>query len=228
MQRVHVPTLAFALAVAAGAAPAAPLSGALQASERPQLTTTRPPYSAATYGLCSAPQNADDFASSPVPVETTRCEFIQRFSATSASPSSGASCGGYTVAFGPMGDLKRNMKSVTLTAAWGDAPLTATTCTSARLSAVAWGYRCDNDACSAGAWERIGTPRSVPGTWSANSQSCSLPLSLGGAGHSYSTLNIDVIGSVTQNGNPVRKRARATIEARRGNGQCYSASAPQR
>ena len=206
----------------------APLSGTLQASERPQLTTTRPPYSAATYGLCSAPQNADAFPSGPVPVETTRCEFIQRFSATSAAPSSGASCGGYTVAFGPMGDLKRAMKSVTLSAGWGDAPLTAATCPGARLAAVAWGYRCDNEACSAGAWERIGSPRSVPGSWNGNTQSCSMPLSLGGAGHSYSTVNIDVIASLIQNGSPVRKRAKATIEARRGNGQCFSASAPQR
>ncbi|HEX2539677.1 MAG TPA: hypothetical protein VHM00_01200 [Caldimonas sp.] len=219
---------AFPVAVAlllAGGAEAAPSSlGSLSSAERPIVGTTAPPFKPATHGLCSAPQNADAFPSSPVPVVETDCHFTQTYESTSPGPSTGGSCGGYTVAFGPMGDLRRNMKSATLRAAWADTPLTSGTCASARISAVAWGYRCDDDACSSGAWERIGSPTSRKGTWHANNQTCGIDVSLGGENRRYKTLNIDIIASRTENGSSVRKRTKGTIEVRRGNGKCVSAT----
>jgi len=175
------------------------------------------------------PQNADDFASTPVPQAQTRCEHTQKFSARSVGPSyGGATCGGYTVVFGPMGDLKTNMKTVSLKAEWGDTPIaSAAACASARIAAVAWGYRCDNDSCSEGGWDKIEIQRQTHGTWNSASQSCTLRLSFGGAAQRYKTLNLDIIATQVVNGSTVRKRARGTIEARRGNGQCYSASAPR-
>lgn len=201
----------------------------LAPGERPQATAAGPRPTLATFGLCTAPQNADDFASTPVPQVQTRCEYTQTFSARSVDPSyGGATCGGYTVAFGPMGDLKTNMKSVSLTAEWGDTPIaSAAACASARIAAVAWGYRCDNDACSEGGWDKIEIQRQTSGTWSSTSQSCTVRLSFGGADSRYNTLNLDVIATQVVNGSTVRKRARGTIEARRGNGQCFSASAPR-
>jgi len=130
---------------------------ALESGERPQPTHAGPVPTMATFGLCTGPQNALDFPSSPVPVTEDRCNFRQRFSATSVAPSNApGSCGGYSVAFGAMGDLKRDMKTVRLTAEWGDAPIaSANACASAQLAAVAWGYRCDNDGCTQGGWEKI-------------------------------------------------------------------------
>ena len=200
----------------------------LSAAERPHIATTAPNYQAATYGLCSAPQNADAFPSSPVPVVETDCHYTQKFEATSAGPSHGGSCGGYTVVFGPMGDLKRTMSTTTLSAAWADAPLTSGTCASARIAAAAWGYRCDDDACSTGAWQRIGAPTSKKGTWHANNQTCGLAVSFGGVNHRYKTLNIDIIASRMENGSSVRKRASGKIEVRRGNGKCVSAESTGR
>jgi len=199
----------------------------LASTERPQATLAGPQPTMATFGLCSGPQNALDFAASPVPVTEDRCNYRQRFSATSVAPSnSPGSCGGYSVSFGPMGDLKRDMKTVRLTAEWGDAPIaSAGACTTAKLAAVAWGYRCDNDACTQGNWEKIEVQRQTQGSWSAASQSCTLRLAFGGADNRYKTLNLDVISSQMVNGSRVRKRAKGTIEAERGNGKCFSTPA---
>jgi hypothetical protein len=200
---------------------------AVPSGERPQATEAGPVPTLATFGLCTGPQNALDFASSPVPVTEDRCNFRQRFSATSVAPSNApGSCGGYSVAFGAMGDLKRDMKTVRLTAEWGDAPIaSANACASAQLAAVAWGYRCDNDGCTQGGWEKIELQRQTQGSWSASSQSCTLRLAFGGADKRYKTLNLDVITSQMVNGNRIRKRAKGTIEVERGNGQCFSGSA---
>ena len=43
--------------------------GSLSTSERPQFDVAKPAPKA-TYGLCDAPQNADDFPSKPVPTQT--------------------------------------------------------------------------------------------------------------------------------------------------------------
>ncbi len=200
---------------------------ALASGERPQATQAGPAPTMSTFGLCTGPQNALDFAASPVPVTEDRCTLRQRFSATSVAPSNApGSCGGYSVAFGPMGDLRRDMKTVRLTAEWGDAPIaSANACATAKLAAVAWGYRCDNDACTQGGWEKIELQRQTQGSWSSTSQSCTLRLAFGGADNRYKTLNLDVITSQMVNGSRVRKRAKGTIEVERGNGRCFSSSA---
>lgn len=193
----------------------------VSASEQP-IGSTGPKPTVATYGLCSGPQNADAFPSSPVPVVDGACELSQTFEATSPGPTSGSSCGGFTVAFGPMGDLKSNWKTISLSAKWADAPLTAATCTSAYLAFAGWGYRCDNAACTVGAWERIGVAQGRKGTWNTTSQVCYLALGANTGPKDYKTLNIDVIATQGQGASAVRKRASAKIYAQRGNGRCFS------
>jgi hypothetical protein len=184
------------------------------------------PPKAATYGLCSGPQNADAFPSSPVPVEHGKCENSQKFSATSDGPSTGGSCGGFTVAFGPMGDLKPYLNKVMLTAAWGDRPLTAANCASARLAAVGWGERCGNDDCTSAQWEKLGGPQQRKGTWNTTKQACYLGVVIffGVAKEKYKTLNLDIITTVVEAGKTVRKRAKGTINVQRGNGKCPTAT----
>jgi hypothetical protein len=172
--------------------------------------------------LCEAPQNADANPSSPVPVEPSACYDIQTFSAMSNTPSTGASCGGFTVAFGPLGDLKPYLDNVTLAADWGDIALDAGNCAKAHVAAVAWGARCSDDACTSAQWEKIGGPSRRKGTWNSTSQVCYIGLSFSGAGKKYKTLNLDVIATSLENGQDVRKRAKGTITARRGNGTCAS------
>lgn len=193
------------------------------AGERPVLSQQTPPLKV-TYGLCSGPTNADAFPSSPVPVVEGQCERSQEFKSISPSDSYGASCGGYTIAFGPMGELRRTWKRRTLKAQWVGEPLTATTCPKARISAVAWGYRCDNEACSAGAWERIGKPTSRKGTWNAQSKTCYIDVGLSAPAKDFSTLNIDAIASLTQGGQTQRVRVGASIRGYGPNGKCPSAT----
>jgi hypothetical protein len=212
---LHVPVLAE------------PVKGSTSTTERPLGDApTQAPPKAATYGMCDAPQNADAFPSSPVPVEHGKCENSQKFSATSNKPSTGGSCGGFTVAFGPMGDLKPYLNHVLLRAEWGDVPLTAAKCASARLAAVGWGARCMDDACTSAEWEKLGAPKQRKGTWNATTQSCYVYVAdfFGGADKKYKTLNLDIITTVVENGQTVRKRAKGTITAHRGNGKCFSAT----
>jgi hypothetical protein len=159
---------AFALHLAAVAA--APTGPTLSSSETP--LTAGPALPVATYGLCSGPQNADAFPSNPVPVVETQCFHTQEFHATAVKAEPDASCGGFTIAFGPKGDLKRNWKYLWLTAKWGDTPPTQATCAQSSLAAAAWGYLCANAECTSGAWERIGTARKAQGTWNSTSQVC--------------------------------------------------------
>lgn len=220
--------LASALFAFAHAAAAPNGLTTLESTERPQATIGGvPPPTLSTFGLCTGPQNALDFPSSPVPVTEDSCHYRQRFSATSVGPSNApGSCGGYSVSFGPMGDLRRDMKTARLTAEWGDSPITsASACSTARLAAVGWGYRCDNDSCSQGAWEKIELQRQVEGSWSSSSQTCTLRIPIAGADNRYKTLNLDIIASQMVNNSRVRKRAKGTIEVERGNGKCVSGQA---
>jgi len=225
---------AFALAsVLFMGAPGAAQAGPVTAADLGRVAATERPYTAqqadtapqrVTYGQCDAPQNADDWPSQPVPIQEDACNFYQRFEATSAGPSNGSSCGGFTVAFGPMGDLKLNWKRYRLNARWGDTPLTQAQCSKARLSAVAWGARCLNDACTSTQWEKLGGPSSKQGAWGANQGRCYLEHQFGNGEHHYKTLNIDVIASLQEGSQTVRKRAYAVIRGERGNGKCASAS----
>jgi len=82
---------------------AAPATGTTMSSSEHLVPTGTVPQSA-TYGLCSGPQNAEDFPSSPVQVVETTCDYTQEFHSTSPTASYGSTCGGFTVAFGPKGD----------------------------------------------------------------------------------------------------------------------------
>jgi hypothetical protein len=218
-------------ALLAGGAHAGPTGAGstVAATERPYTATqVDTAKKLATFGLCDAPQNADDLPTSPVPVQEDTCTLYQRFEANSNTPSNGGSCGGYTVAFGPMGDLKTNWKKYRLNATWGDTTLTQAQCTNARLAAVAWGARCLDEGCSSTQWERIGTPLSKKGTWGSNQNRCYLEHQFMDGEHHYKVLNIDVIATLQDGGQAVRKRAHAVIRAERGNGKCVSVDQPAR
>jgi hypothetical protein len=174
----------------------------------------------ATFGLCEQPQNADALPTQPVPVQEDSCHRYQHYQATSAGPSDGGSCGGFVVAFGPLGDLKTDWKKYRLKATWGDLQLSQAQCTKARLSAVAWGERCTNANCTTFAWEKIGVPLSKKGTWGANSNRCHLEHQFINIQNHYRTLKIDVIASLQEGSQTVRKRAHGDIRAERGNGKC--------
>ena len=220
--RVSAAVIAGIAALVPPAAIAAPTDG-LSTNERPLGDAPkRAPPLQATYGLCDAPQNADDFASSPVPVTAGKCENTQQFSSTSVQPSTGGACGGYTVAFGPLGDLKPFLDHVNLIADWGDAPLTEAQCAKARVAAIGWGARCTNAACTEAEWQKLGDPKQHVGFWNSNSKVCYIGVNFVSAETKFRTLNIDVIATLDQNGTMVRKRAKGTIIASHPNGKCYS------
>jgi len=206
---------------AAVAAPNDPAPGAT--GERPGASPAaqNKPF---TYGLCSGPSNAEAFPSTPVPVVNEQCDYSQEFKSVSPDANYGGACGGYTTAFGVLGDLKRNWKQRRLLARWVAEPLTAATCSSARIAAAAWGYRCDNASCSSGAWERIGKPTARKGVWNAQSKTCSVNVDFSAAQKDWQTLNIDAIATLTQGGQAVRQRVGATIRATRPNAQCPTAT----
>ena len=58
-------------------------------------------------------------------------------SASAGSIDAAEPCGGFTVAFGPKGDLKRNRRYLWLSANWGDTPLTQANCAGAHIAAAA-------------------------------------------------------------------------------------------
>jgi hypothetical protein len=198
-------------------------------SEQPGDDVSKQPPSTPSYGFCNGPQNADTFPSSPIPVEETKCNFVQKYTATSVGPSTSApiSCGGYTVVFGPKGDLKPNLYHVILAADWGDTPLTSSTCAKAKLAAVAWGERCTNDACTTSTWQKISGPKQRTGSWNATNQACyiGIQFSQKDKDKKYKTLNLDIITTLLENNQTVRKRAKGTITALIGNGKCISAPA---
>lgn len=201
---------------------AAPNDAAAPAVGARQPPGARPPDALVNFGLCSGPTNASAFPTSPVPVVNGRCDWYQEFKSVSPDASYGGSCGGYTTAFGPQGDFKRNWTSRRMTATWGDAPLTAATCGAARISAVAWGYRCDSEACSTGAWERLGPPASRKGTWNAKSKVCYIDVSFGAPQKDWQTISIDAIATLTQSGQAVRHKVAATLRGTRSNAQCLA------
>ncbi len=184
-------------------------------------TAPQPPK--AMYGLCSGPQNADAFPSSPVAVEAGPCHNAQQYTATSPGPSTGGSCGGFTVAFGPMGDLKPSLNhSIKLRAEWGDTALTAANCTKAKVAAVGWGARCTNDACTTAEWEKIGGPKQKTGTWNATSNTCDTLIQFNSSDKKFKTLNIDIIATLPEGVHTVRKRAKGFISVSHPNGKCLS------
>ena len=214
-----VPGLILSVGAAASAAPDPGVGGS---SSDPPVGTTAPHVS--TYGLCSGPQNPEAFPSSPVPVVETQCEYTQKFEATAASPTAGGTCGGFTIAFGQQGDLKRKWKNLWLTAKWGDAPPTQAQCANSHLAAAAWGYRCANASCSSGAWERIGAAKKIHGTWNTTSQVCYLSIIASTGDKYYLTANLDVIATQGQGSSAVKKRAAGSIYNHTPNHKCPTAT----
>ena len=207
---------------------AAPTDG-LSTTERPLAdVANRPPPKPSTYGLCDAPQNADSLPLRPVAVTKGKCDDTQRFSMTSAQPSTGETCGGYTVAFGPLGDLKPYLDRVNMIADWGDAPLTEAQCAKARVAAVGWGARCTNAECTEAEWQRIGDPKQRAGTWNSTSKVCYIRANFVSKDTKFRTLNLDVIATLDQGGTVVRKHAKGTIIASHPNGKCFSATVKPR
>ena len=182
------------------------------------------PYQPQTYGLCSAPQNPADYASSPVPVSEDACRYYQDFKSTSPTATYGSTCGGYAVTFGPSGALDPSLTNLNLTADWGDTALTAATCGDARIAAVGWGYRCKDAACKTGTWEVIGGPEQRKGTWNAIGKVCYTELGWTKSGIAYHTLSVDVIATQKQGAVFVKRRASATIDVWRNNGKCLQGS----
>ena len=194
-------------------------------SERPSDGSIKPRGRVQpTYGMCSGPPNADAHPMSPVPVIEGTCEDYQRYTSVGSSASFG--CGGYTVAFGPKGALRPYLDRLNLIAEWGDETLTQSQCAKAKVAGVAWGARCTDDACARGTkveWEKIGSgPKQLTGSWSTSSQECYVKVNFVSAGKKYVTLIVDVIATLEEGGQPVRKNARGTIIASKFNGTCVS------
>ena len=184
---------------------------------------TQPQPPAVTYGLCSGPTNADAFPSSPVLVLAGPCQNSQQYTATSPGPSTGGSCGGFTVAFGPMGDLKPSLNhSIILRADWGDTALTAANCAKAKVAAIGWGARCTNRTCTTAEWEKIGGPKQKTGTWNATNNTCSTLVQFNSSDKKFKTLNIDIIATLPEGGQTVRKGAKGFIHVSHPNGKCLS------
>ena len=237
--RLHARIAFFCLLAGAIGLPTPALAGRGKwaASETPldDVVKQGPLKASSSYGMCSGPQNADAFPSSPVPVEEEKCHNSQTFSATSAGPTTGDGCGGFTVAFGPQGNLRPNLKHVILKGEWGDVPLTAANCASAKIAVVGWGARCTDHAdqtapslgtaCTSTKWEKIGGPTQGKGFWNTTSQVCYVSAQVSSTDKRYKTLTMDIIATVVENGKTVRKRAEGTIRASYPNGQCVSTPA---
>lgn len=171
------------------------------------------------YGFCSGPQNAHTYAPSPVPILVGKCVLSQSFSATSDGPSVGHNCGGFSMAFGPKGNLNPKLDQVTMVADWGDTPLTAQNCSKARITTMAYAERCLTDACDKTTWDRIG-PKQNGGNW--NGSSCELATTLKSTGKPYRTLNLDIIATLAVGNQLERKRAKGTITAEREVDNCIN------
>lgn len=179
-----------------------------------------------SYGMCSARPEADTYVPSPQKILLGSCySQSQQFTMTSDNANYGRDCGGYTLAFGPLGDLKPHLHQITMTAGWGDAPLTAAQCGNARVTAAAYGERCLTDDCSSTDWHMIGGgPKQRKGKWDQASNSCQLDVKFTSQKTRHKTLTLDVIADVLVNNNYVRKRAKGTILAElKGDAGCFKA-----
>jgi hypothetical protein len=176
------------------------------------------------YGFCSGPQNAHAYPPTPVKIVLDNCNGMsQRYTSTSVGPSAGHNCGGYAVAFGPLGHLNPQLHQVTMVAEWGDAPLTdAQACGKARVTALAWGERCLDETCSQTTWDKLGGgPKRRHGKWDAATGKCTVEATFTSVNLKFKTLNLDVIADYPQGNQRVRKKAKATITAEK-KGNCVT------
>lgn len=175
------------------------------------------------YGFCSGPQNAHKYATNPVKVSLGACakHMSQTFSAMSDGPSVGNNCGGFSMAFGPIGNLNPKLNQITMVADWGDAPLTSQNCPKAKITTQAYGERCLTDACDKTTWDVIG-PKQNAGNW--DGRTCKLATTLTSTGKPYRTLNLDIIATVLAGNEQVRKKAKGSIKAELKDGDCYNSA----
>ena len=181
-----------------------------------------------SYGMCSARPDADTYVPSPQKILLGACNAqSQQFTMTSDNADYGRDCGGYTLAFGPLGDLKPHLHQITMTADWGDSPLAAAQCANARVTAMAYGERCLTDDCSSTDWHVIGGgPKQRKGKWDQTSNTCKLEVRFTSQKTKHQTLTLDVIADVLVNNKYVRKRAKGTIRAElKGEEPCLSTEA---
>ena len=74
-------------------------------------------------------------------------------------------------------------------------------------------------------WEKIGSgPRQRSGTWNSNSHVCYISVNFVSTGKKFKTLNLDIITTLDQGGQVVRKRAKGTIYTSHPNGKCFKAT----
>lgn len=168
------------------------------------------------YGFCSGPQNAHAYPSTPVKIVLDNCNGMsQSYTSTSVGPSTGHNCGGYAVAFGPLGHLNPQLHQITMSAQWGDARLAdAQACGKARVTALAWGERCLDATCSQTTWDQLdGGPKRRHGKWDAATGQCTVEARFTSQGLKFKTLNLDVIADYPEGNQYVRKKAKATINA---------------
>ena len=194
-------------------------SADLPSGGRPVIAGQAPP-SPTSYGLCNGPQNATNWPQRPVPVEHGECADYQRYQATSLLPSNAPSARAAATALpsARWASSKHTWKNYVLRADWGDAPLTASTCATARIAAVALGYRCENAACMVGDWERIGAAKSRNGTWNATSKICYIELAFAKGDRIYNTLNVAFIATQGSGASAVRNARRGRSSRARATG----------
>ena len=173
--------------------------------------------------FCTGPQNAEAFPSKPVPVTETKCHLYQQYEATSPTTSYASSCGGYTVAFGPKGDLKHPADGLNVWVRWGDTAPTAASCKTSHVEGIAWGYQCNDKACASGKWEQIGTAQGDAGNWNTVSKICYNEIVFNAPPDSnYSTISVDARAYQQQGAAKTPKRVKVKIYAYRHTGQCIS------
>lgn len=176
-----------------------------------------------TDGECTGPGNAWAFPSQPVPVQEDLCHYYQVYQAI--SPTTSYPDCGYTVAFGPQGDLKHPGDGYWLQADWGEVVTTPADCENSHTSGQAWGYRCEGFHCAdLGQWERIGDWKTRSGYWNSVSNACYLGLSFSAAGINYNTVQVQVNAYRGSGANKVAKRAKGHIYVFRHTGHCLTAT----
>ena len=230
----HVAGLIVTLAVPALGAGALSTSADLPSGERPVIAGQAPP-SPTSYGLCNGPQNATNWPGAPGAGRVRRVRRLPTLSSDvpAAEQRPFGLCGGYSVAFGPMGEAEAHVEELyVLRADWGTTAhgvdLRDRPHRRRRLGATA----ARTPPGTVGDWERIGRGeieerQLEPRT----SKICYIELAIVRADRIYNTLYVAFI--VMQGSGASawwgQKRAKGTIVASKGNGQCVSASpAPAR
>lgn len=178
--------------------------------------------SSASCTECTGPGNAWAYPNTGVPVEKVQCQYYQIYQAI--SPTTDYPSCGYTVAFGPQGQLMHPADGYLLQAEWGEVVASQAECEDSHTSGQAWGYRCDNAHCTAGEWENFGALKSRSGYWNPVSNTCYLSLGFNASGVDYNTVQVQVNAYSGSGSSKVRRRAKGYIYVFRHSGGCLTAT----